>query len=65
MVKIALITSLFEDRLRYERTVPLRFVGGHRPTDRQLQHGGVLTFAQLGQQHDPPIRELKGIMVGV
>jgi hypothetical protein len=30
-----------------------------------LQHGGVLTFAQLRQQHDPPIRELKGVMMGV
>jgi hypothetical protein len=26
---------------------------------------GVLTFAQLRQQHDPPIRELKGVMMGV
>jgi hypothetical protein len=39
----------FDDQLRHERTVPLRFVGGHRRSDRQLQHGGVLTFAQLGQ----------------
>ena len=37
------------DRLRHERTVPLRFVCGHRRSDRQLQHCGVLTFAQLGQ----------------
>ena len=39
----------FDDRLRHERTVPLRFVCGHRRSDRQLQHGGVLTFAQLCQ----------------
>jgi hypothetical protein len=39
----------FDDRLRHERTVPLRFVCGHRRSDRQLQHGGVLTFAQLRQ----------------
>ena len=32
-------------RLRHQRTVPLRFVCGHRRSDRQLQHGGVLTFA--------------------
>jgi hypothetical protein len=37
MVKIALITRLFEDRLSHERTVPLRFVGGHRRSDWQLQ----------------------------
>jgi hypothetical protein len=30
-----------------------------------LQHGGVLTFAQLGQQNGLPIRELKGVMVDV
>jgi hypothetical protein len=35
----------FEDQLRHERTVPLRMVCGHRRSDRQLQHGGVLTFA--------------------
>jgi hypothetical protein len=48
MVKTAHITN-FDDRLRHERTVPLRFVCGHRRSDRQLQHGGVLTFAQLRQ----------------
>ena len=53
------------DRLRRQRTVPLRFVCGHRRSDRQLQHCGMLTLAQLRQQHDPPIRELKGIVMGV
>ena len=38
-----------DDRLRHQRTVPLRFVCGHRRSDRQLQHGGVLAFAQLRQ----------------
>ena len=37
------------DRLRRQRTVPLRFVCGHRRSDRQLQHCGMLTFAQLRQ----------------
>jgi hypothetical protein len=36
-------------RLLHQRTVPLRFVCGHRRSDRQLQHGGVLTLAQLRQ----------------
>jgi hypothetical protein len=49
----------------HERTDPLRFVCGHRRSDGQLQHGGLLTFAQLRQQHDPPIRELKGVMMGI
>jgi hypothetical protein len=44
MVKIAR-TRTFDDRLLHQRTVPLRFVCGHRRSDRQLQHGGVLTFA--------------------
>jgi hypothetical protein len=39
----------FGDQLHHERTVPLRLVCGHRRSDRQLQHGGVLTFAQLRQ----------------
>jgi len=38
-----------DDRLRHKRTVPLGFACGHRRGDRQLQHCGVLTFAQLGQ----------------
>ena len=38
-----------DDRLRHQRTVPLGFACGHRRGDRQLQHCGVLTFAQLGQ----------------
>jgi hypothetical protein len=37
------------DRLRHQRTVPLRFVCRHRRSDRQLQHCGVLTFAQPRQ----------------
>jgi hypothetical protein len=37
------------DRLRHKRTVPLRFLFNQRRSDRQLQHGGVLTFAQLRQ----------------
>jgi hypothetical protein len=37
--------QIFDDRLRYQRTVRLRFIGGHRRGDRQLQHGSVLTFA--------------------
>jgi len=53
------------DRLRRQRTVPLRFVCGHRRSDRQLQHCGMLTLAQLRQQHDTPIRELKGVVMGV
>ena len=48
MVKTA-APRTFDDRLRHQRTVPLRFVCGHRRSDRQLQHGGVLTFAQLRQ----------------
>jgi len=43
----------------------LRLVCGHGWSDRQLQHCGVLTFAQVRQQHGLPIRELKGIMMGV
>ena len=30
-----------------------------------MQHCGVLTFAQVRQQDDPPIRKLKGVMMGV
>jgi len=37
------------DRLRRQRTVPLRFVCGHRRSGRQLQHCGMLTLAQLRQ----------------
>ena len=48
MVKTARTTNP-NDRLRHQRTVPLRFVCGHRRSDRQLQHCGVLTFAQLRQ----------------
>ena len=39
----------YNDRLRRQRTEPLRFVCGHRRSDRQLQHRGMLTFAQLRQ----------------
>ena len=35
--------------LGYEWLVPQCFVCGHRRSDRQLQHGGVLTSAQLRQ----------------
>jgi hypothetical protein len=28
-----------------------------------VQHGRVLTFAQLRQQHDVPVGKLKGVMM--
>ena len=37
----------------------------HVLAGRQLQHGRVLTFAQMRQQHDLPVRKLKRIMMNV
>ena len=41
-----------DDRLHDERVLSLRVVHCDRRADRQLQHGRVLIFAQVSQQHD-------------
>ena len=48
-----------------KRIVLLRVVSSRTRTGRQLQHGCVLTFAQLRQQHDLPVGKLKGVMMNV
>jgi hypothetical protein len=54
-----------DDRLHDERVVPLRVVHCDRRADRQLQHGSVLTFAQMCQQDDLSVWKLKGVMMNV
>ena len=46
-----------------KRVVLLRVVSGDTRAGRQLQHGRVLTFAQLRQQDDLPVGKLKGVMM--
>jgi hypothetical protein len=53
------------DRLHGERIVPLRVVHRDAWAGRQLQHGRALTFAQMRQQDDFSVGELKGIMMNV
>ena len=45
--------------------MPLRAVHCDVLMGRQLQHGRVLSFAQMRQQHDFPVRKLKRIMMNV
>jgi hypothetical protein len=53
-------------RLRDDRNAPLllRFLRSAR-SSWQLQHDGVLTFAQPGHEHDLPVGELKRIVMHV
>jgi hypothetical protein len=48
-----------------KRVVLLRVVSGDTRAGRQLQHGRALTFAQMRQQDDFSIGELKGVMMDV
>ena len=54
-----------DDRLRDERSLPLHLVHYDTPEGRQLQHCGVLTFAQIRQQDDFAVGKLKGVMMNV
>jgi hypothetical protein len=54
-----------DTKLDGERIVPLRGVRCDVLAGRQLQHGRVLSFAQMRQQNDPPVRKLKRIMMNV
>jgi hypothetical protein len=54
-----------DTRLHGKRILPLRDVQANARAGRQLQHGRVLTFAQMRQQHDLAIGELQGIMMDV
>jgi hypothetical protein len=54
-----------DDWLHDERIVPLRVVRCDSRECRQLQHGSVLTFAQMRQQDDFSVGKLKGVMMNV
>jgi hypothetical protein len=51
--------------LHDERIVPLRVIHCDTRKRRQLQHGRVLTFAQMRQQNDFSVGELKGVVMNV
>src|ERR1043166_1415457 len=45
---------------------PMLYRLAFRTRDRgQLQHGRILPFAQRGEQHDAPVRELEGVVMDV
>jgi hypothetical protein len=54
-----------DDRLHDERSLPLRIVHWDTRTRWQLQHGSVLTFAQMRQQDDFSVWKLKGVVMNV
>jgi hypothetical protein len=54
-----------DTRLHGKQILPLRGVQANARAGWQLQHGRVLTFAQVCQEHDLAVGELQGIMMDV